>query len=113
MAQQVALRRLGALCHAWHGLVACLTLSVVHHYCTHVCTFCTALRACQHTQPLGLGTKQLIAAQLSVAAAAPAAEFDVIGAAAEAQGSSGSPLGRVSASNVSTIAVAAHPHKQL
>ncbi|KAL4433701.1 hypothetical protein ABPG75_000142 [Micractinium tetrahymenae] len=41
------------------------------------------------------------------------AEFDVVGAAAEAPGSGGSPLGRVWAHGVHTAAVAAHPSKQL
>lgn len=41
------------------------------------------------------------------------AEFDVVGAAADAPGSSGSPLGQVRAHSVHTAAVAAHPSKQL
>lgn len=41
------------------------------------------------------------------------AEFDVVGSAAEAPGSSGSPLGVVRASSVHSTALAAHPHKQL
>lgn len=41
------------------------------------------------------------------------AEFDVVGAVAEAPGGGSSPLGQVRAHSVQTAALAAHPSKQL